>query len=79
MPNFLVQEVCSGVEPGPKEKIWEEWMGSPAMRIVGGRFPLPQKPGLGFELSEEALKKYPFAGTRAMARPLHDDGSVAEW
>ena len=26
-----------------------------------------------------ALKKYPFAGTRPMARVFHKDGSVAEW
>ncbi len=79
MPNFLVQEVCSGVEPGRNEKVWEEWLGFPAMRMVNGRFPLPEKPGLGFNLSEEALKKYPFGGTRPMARVFHPDGSVAEW
>jgi galactonate dehydratase len=79
MPNFLVQEICSGVEPGDKEKIWAEWFGFPAMRMVDGRFPLPQKPGLGFELSEESLKKFPFGGTKPMARVFHRDGSVAEW
>lgn len=79
MPNFLVQEICSGVQPAMKEKVWEEWLGFPAMRMVDGRFPLPEKPGLGFELSEESLKKYPFGGTRPMARVFHRDGSVAEW
>jgi galactonate dehydratase len=79
IPNFLVQEVCSGVEPGRTEKVWEEWFGFPAMRMVNGRFPLPEKPGLGFELSEDVLKKYPFGGTRPMARVFHEDGSVAEW
>ena len=79
MPNFLVQEICSGVVAGPKEKVWEEWLGFPAMRMVNGRFPLSQKPGLGFELTEEALKKYPFGGTKPMARVFHKDGSVAEW
>jgi galactonate dehydratase len=79
MPNFVVQEICSGVQPEAKEKIWEEWLGFPAMRMVNGRFPLPQKPGLGFELSEDALKKYPFGGTKPMARVFHQDGSVAEW
>jgi galactonate dehydratase len=78
-PNFLVQEICSGVVPEMKEKVWEEWLGFPAMRMVDGRFPLPQKPGLGFELTEAALKKYPFGGTRPMARVFHADGSVAEW
>ncbi len=79
IPNFLVQEICSGVQPEMKEKVWEEWFGFPAMRMVNGRFPLPQKPGLGFELSEDALKKFPFGGTRPMARVFHTDGSVAAW
>jgi len=79
MPNFLVQEVCSGVAPRAEDKIWQEWLGFPAMRMVNGRFPLSDKPGLGFDLSEDAFKKYPFAGTRAMARVFHEDGSVAEW
>lgn len=79
MPNFLVQEICSGVVPEMKEKVWEEWLGFPAMRMVNGRFPLPQKPGLGFEMNEKALAKYPFGGTRPMARVFHEDGSVAEW
>jgi len=47
------------------------------MRMVDGRFLLPEKPG--FDLTEEALKKYPFGGTRPMARVFHQDGSVAAW
>lgn len=78
-PNFLVQEICSGVTPGMQEKVWAEWLGFPAMRMVNGRFPLPDKPGLGFELDERALAKYPFGGTKPMARVFHEDGSVAEW
>ena len=34
---------------------------------------------LGFDLTEDALKKYPFGGTRPMARVFHEDASVAEW
>jgi galactonate dehydratase len=79
MPNFLVQEICSGVTAGPQEKVWEEWLGFPAMRMVDGRFPLSTKPGLGFELTEDKLKKYPFGGTKPMARVFHTDGSVAAW
>lgn len=79
MPNFLVQEICSGVVASPKEKMWEEWLGFPAMRMVNGKFPLPTKPGLGFDLSEDAFKRYPFQGTKPMARVFHDDGSVAAW
>ncbi len=79
MPNFLVQEICGGVRPSAQDKVWEEWLGFPAMRMVNGRFPLPDKPGLGFDLSEAALAKYPFRGTHPMARVFHPDGSVAEW
>ncbi len=79
MPNFLVQEICSGVVAGEKEKIWEEWMGFPAMRMVNGKFPLPQKPGLGFDLDEKQVTKYAFQGTKPMARVFHEDGSVAAW
>ena len=79
MPNFLVQEICGGVRPSATDKIWEEWFGFPAMRMVNGRFPLPEKPGLGFDLTEAALAKYPFGGTRPMARVFAPDGSVVEW
>jgi galactonate dehydratase len=79
MPNFLIQEVCSGVEPALNEKVWEEWLGFPAQRMVNGRYPLSEKPGLGFDLSEEAFKKYPFGGTVPMGRVFAMDGSVCEW
>jgi galactonate dehydratase len=79
MRNFVVQEICGQIQPNAADKVWEEWLGFPAMRMVDGRFPLSQKPGLGFELSEASLAKYPFGGTRPMARVFHEDGSVAEW
>ncbi len=79
IPNFIVQEICGQVKPNMADKIWEEWFGFPAMRMVSGRFPLSDQPGLGFELSEKSLAKFPFGGTKPMARVFHDDGSVAEW
>jgi galactonate dehydratase len=79
IPNFLIQECCGQSVPQVRDKVWEEWFGFPAMRMVNGKYPLPDKPGLGFELTEDALKKYPFAGSRPMARVFHKDGSVAEW
>ena len=79
MPNFIVQEICSGVEPTFKERLWEDWLGFPAMRMVNGYFPLPDKPGLGFDVDEEALARHPFQGTKPMARVWHEDGSVAAW
>ncbi len=79
IPNFLIQECCGQAVPQVRDKVWEEWFGFPAMRMVNGKYPLPEKPGLGFDLTEDALKKYPFAGSRPMARVFHKDGSVAEW
>jgi galactonate dehydratase len=79
IPNFLIQECCGNIVPQPRDKIWAEWFGFPAMRMVNGKYPLPEKPGLGFDLSEESLSKYPFGGTRPMARVFLQDGSVAEW
>jgi galactonate dehydratase len=79
MPNFAVQEICSGVELGEKEKIWQEWFGFPAMRMVNGKFPLATKPGLGFDLDERQVEKNKFQGTVPMARVFHADGSVAAW
>jgi galactonate dehydratase len=79
IPNFLIQECCGQAVPQVRDKVWEEWFGFPAMRMRNGKYPLPDKPGLGFDLSEDALKKYPFAGSRPMARVFHKDGSVAEW
>jgi len=79
IPNFLIQECCGNIVPQPRDKIWAEWFGFPAMRMVNGKYPLPDKPGLGFDLSEESLSKYPFGGTRPMARVFLQDGSVAEW
>jgi galactonate dehydratase len=77
IPNFLAQEICGLVEAGEMNRVWEDLLGFPAMRMVNGRYPLPQRPGLGFEMSEAALKKYPFQGTRPFPPAFHEDGSLA--
>jgi galactonate dehydratase len=75
-PNFLAQEICGFVEAGEKNRVWEDLMGFPAMRMVGGRYALPTKPGLGVDINEAALKRYPFQGTRPFVMAFHDDGAV---
>ena len=77
IPNFLAQEICGLVEAGEMNRVWEDLMGFSAMRMVGGQYPLPTKPGLGFEVSEAALKKYPFKATRPFPPAFHEDGSLA--
>src|SRR5450631_1027542 len=76
-PNFLAQEICGFVDAGEKNRVWEDLMGFPAMRMVGGRYPLPTKAGLGVDINEEALKRYPFQGTRTFAMAFQEDGAVA--
>jgi galactonate dehydratase len=77
MPNMLCQEICGAVESGAINQIWEDIMGFPAMRMVDGRYPLPTKPGLGFEIKEETLQKYPFKGTKIFPPAFCADGSLA--
>jgi galactonate dehydratase len=77
IPNFLAQEICGLVDAGEMNRVWEDLLGFPAMRMIDGRYPLPVKPGLGFEVSEAALKKYPFQGTRPFPPAFHEDGSIA--
>lgn len=76
-PNMLAQEICGAVQAGERNQIWEELLGFAAMRMVNGRYPLPTRPGLGFEVSEAALKKYAFKGTRPFVTAFHEDGAVA--
>jgi galactonate dehydratase len=77
IPNLLVQEICGAVQSGERDKVWQDLLGFPAMRMVNGRYPLPEKPGFGFELNEAALKKYPFKGTRPFPPAFEEDGSLA--
>ena len=47
--------------------------------VKDGYIDLPQKPGLGFEIDEEALKTR-YDGNFDIASWFHDDdGSVADW
>jgi len=46
--------------------------------MVDGYFPLPEGPGLGIELDEEKIGRFPFGGTKPfVVLPFHEDGSVA--
>ena len=77
IPNFLAQEICGFVQAREMNKVWEDLLGFPAMRVVEGRYPLTTKPGLGVEVSEAALKKYAFQGTRPFPPAFQADGSLA--
>jgi len=74
IPNFLIQECRDEAS----DRVWQEWFGFPEMPIADGKYPLPDKPGLGFELTEDVLQRSPFVGSRPVTRVFHKDRSVAE-
>jgi galactonate dehydratase len=69
IPNFLVQEhVTTG----------EEYLKLP-FQIREGYIGLPEKPGLGIELDEDAIRDKLYDGSWDTPRLWHPDGSVADW
>jgi len=70
IPNFLIQEHTT---PGLGKGILKE-----PFIVKDGYVKIPNKPGLGIELDEEAIKKYPY---KHYLHPMfyHEDGSVADW
>ena len=54
MPNFLIYEYALSVEPVSRD------ISTKYLRAEGGYIELPTEPGLGVELDEEKLAKYPY-------------------
>jgi galactonate dehydratase len=69
IPNFLVQEQVT---------FGEGYLKNP-FRAVGGYIELPEGPGLGIELDEEAVAAQLYDGSWETPRLWHPDGSVADW
>ena len=68
-PNFLCQEqVCLG----------EGYLKQPFV-VRDGHIDVPQGPGLGIEVDEEALQEHVCDGGWENPRLWHEDGSVADW
>jgi galactonate dehydratase len=65
IPNFLIMEYPVGWEPIANE------IAKNPFKVDGGRIPLPTAPGVGIDLDEEALAKYPYQGSnrRTLLRP----------
>ena len=74
-PNFLVQE-----HPGNPDKsdLGVGYIKKPFV-IKDGYIDIPDGPGLGVELDEEALKDKIYDGKWTTPRLYHEDGSVADW
>ena len=74
-PNFLVQE-----HPGNPDKsdLGVGYIKEPFV-IKDGYIDVPEKPGLGIELDEEALKDKIYDGKWTTPRQYFEDGSIADW
>ena len=71
IPNFALQEYTGESEP-PKSELLVE-----PLKLEDGYLIVPQGPGLGIELSDAALAKYPFKD-KILDTPIAPDGSVAD-
>ena len=69
--NFALQEYTGESEP-PKSELLVR-----PIRLEDGYLIVPEGPGLGIELSEEAITRYPFKD-KILETPLGIDGSVAD-
>jgi galactonate dehydratase len=69
IPNYVLQE--SNVVASPMRDIVDE-----PVTLERGYMRLPDRPGIGVEINEYALAKYPHA-PRAIDGVFHEDGSVA--
>ncbi|MEC4670056.1 MAG: galactonate dehydratase [Nitrospirales bacterium] len=71
IPNFALQEYTGESEP-PKSELLVE-----PIKLKDGYLIVPEAPGLGIELNEAAIAKYPFKD-KVLETPLGIDGSVAD-
>jgi galactonate dehydratase len=69
IPNFLAQEHFTLGEGYLKEPF----------KIVDGYISLPEKPGLGIEVDEEALVEKRYDGTWDAPHLLLPDGAITDW
>lgn len=72
IPNFALQEYPKGESEPPKSEIVK----SP-LRCENGFLIIPDAPGIGIELAEDAQKRHPYK-PRSVGTRLHLDGSVVD-
>lgn len=72
IPNFALQEYPSGEDVPPKS----EMVKTPIVR-EGGYLLIPDAPGIGLELVEDAAERFPHRPREVITR-LHADGSVID-
>jgi galactonate dehydratase len=74
-PNFLIQEHPTLDD---QSDLGVGFLKKP-FQIIDGYIQIPEGPGLGIEIDEEALKERTYEGNWDTPRLYHEDGSVADW
>ena len=72
IPNFALQEYPTGEQRPPKSEIVKS-----TLKLDNGFLIIPDAPGLGIELAEDAQERYPYK-PRTVRTRLHVDGSVVD-
>jgi galactonate dehydratase len=72
IPNFALQEYPIGEGESPKTEIVKS-----AVKLENGYLIIPDAPGIGIELADDAAEKFPFT-PRVVSTRLHEDGSVID-
>ena len=72
IPNFALQEYPLGENVPPKSEIVKS-----TLRLENGYLIIPDAPGIGVELAEDAAERHPYRPRKVHTR-LHVDGSVLD-
>ena len=72
IPNFALQEYPRGEHEPPKSEIVKS-----ALKLEKGYLIIPETPGIGVELAEDAQERHPYR-PRGLTTRLHEDGSVVD-
>jgi galactonate dehydratase len=72
IPNFALQEYPLGEDVPPKSEIVKQ-----PLKREGGYLLIPDQPGIGIELAEDAAQRYPYKPREVVTR-LNVDGSVMD-